>query len=87
LRKIIHQERLIELAFEGKRFWDLRRWKEAVNELNQPITGWDLDQESAEGYYRERLIFNQTFSTRDYLWPLNENALLANDKLVQNPGW
>jgi len=87
LRKIIHQERLIELAFEGKRFWDLRRWKEAVNELNQPITGWDLDQESAEGYYRERLIFNQTFSTRDYLWPLNENTLLANDKLVQNPGW
>lgn len=87
MREIIHQERLIEMAFEGKRFWDLRRWKEAVDELNQPITGWDLDQSSAEGYYRERVIFNQTFSTRDYLWPLNENVLLANYKLVQNPGW
>jgi hypothetical protein len=87
MRQIIHTERLIELAFEGKRFWDLRRWKEAISELNQPITGWDLDQATAEGYYRERVIFNQTFSTKDYLWPINENALLANDKLVQNPGW
>lgn len=87
MRDIIHQERLIELAFEGKRFWDLRRWKEAVSELNQPISGWDISQSGAEGYYRERVIFNQTFSTRDYLWPINENALLANSKLSQNPGW
>lgn len=86
-REVIHQERLIELAFEGKRFWDLRRWKQAVSELNNPITGWDIDQASAEGYYRERTIFNQTFSTKDYLWPLNENVLLANYKLKQNPGW
>lgn len=87
LREIIHRERLIELAFEGKRFWDLRRWKKSVAVLNQPITGWDINQATAEGYYRERVIFNQTFSTKDYLWPLNENVLLANDKLVQNPGW
>lgn len=87
LREIIHQERSIELAFEGKRFWDIRRWKEAVTEWNKPITGWDLFQETAEGYYRERLIFSQRFSTKDYLWPLNENTILANSVLVQNPGW
>ncbi len=87
LRQIIHRERLIEMAFEGKRFWDLRRWKEAINVQNNPITGWDLPQSSPEGYYRERIIFNQTFSMRDYLWPLNETVLLANNKLVQNPGW
>lgn len=87
LREIIHTERLIELAFEGKRFWDLRRWKEAANELNKPITGWNLEQETAEGYYRERIIFNQSFTTRDYLWPLNETAVFMNNKLVQNPGW
>lgn len=86
-REIIQRERLIELAFEGNRFWDLRRWKEATNVFNAAITGWDIDQESAEGYYRERVLFNQTFSTKDYLWPLNENVLLANYKLVQNPGW
>ncbi|GAA4304757.1 RagB/SusD family nutrient uptake outer membrane protein [Compostibacter hankyongensis] len=87
MRDIIHQERLIEMAFEGQRYWDLRRWKEATTELNKPITGWDLDQSEPAGYYRQRLIFNQTFTTRDYLWPLNENTILANSKLVQNPGW
>lgn len=87
LREIIHQERMIELAFEGKRFWDLRRWKKAIQELNKPITGWSTDQETAEGYYRERFIFNQTFTTRDYFWPLSENSIFRNNKLVQNPGW
>lgn len=87
MREIIHRERFVELAFEGQRFWDLRRWKQAVNELNKSISGWDLDQETPEGYYRARLIFNQTFKNRDYLWPLNENTILANSVLVQNPGW
>lgn len=87
LREIIQRERTIELMFEGQRFWDLRRWKTATTELNKPITGWDLFQETPEGYYRERLIYNQTFRLRDYLWPINENALLANPALVQNPGW
>ena len=87
LREIIHRERTIELIFEGQRFWDLRRWKTAVIELNKPITGWDLDQETAQGYYREKMVYNMTFRTRDYLWPLNENTMLANPSLVQNPGW
>ncbi|ETZ21694.1 RagB/SusD family nutrient uptake outer membrane protein [Pedobacter sp. V48] len=87
LREIIHRERLIEMAFEGHRFWDLRRWKEAAGELNKPITGWDLSQEDAADYYRERVIFNQTFSTRDYLWPLPESELLSNKRMNQNPGW
>ncbi len=86
-REIIQHERLIELAFEGKRFWDLRRWKRAEEFLNQPITGWDLEQETAEGYYRERLVFEQRFTMRDYLWPLDEKVLLSNTNTVQNPGW
>lgn len=87
MREIIQHERLIELALEGKRFWDLRRWKKAEEVLNQPITGWDLEQETAEGYYRERLVFDQRFTMRDYLWPLNETVLLSNTNTVQNPGW
>jgi starch-binding outer membrane protein, SusD/RagB family len=87
LREIIQQERMIELAFEGKRFWDLRRWKRAHIELNQPITGWDIDQETEEGYYRQRTIHQQTFLVRDYLWPISENNLTINSNLVQNPGW
>src|SRR3546814_15577579 len=37
MREIIHQERMIELAFEGKRFWDIRRWKTAAEILNNHI--------------------------------------------------
>ena len=87
MRDIIQQERLIELAFEGQRYWDLRRWKKAVDELNKPVTGWDLSQEDASAYYREKVIYNQTFTTKDYLWPIPESELLSNKKINQNPGW
>jgi len=88
LREIIHQERLIELAFEGKRFWDLRRWKKATEYLNQPITGWNVYGTDNESYYQEVTVYNQEFiAPRDYFWPINENELLRNTNLVQNPGW
>lgn len=87
LRDIIHRERNIELILEGQRFWDLRRWKEATDEYNAPITGWDMDQETAEAYYREKVIFSQTFSLKDYFWPIREYDLIVNKNLVQSPGW
>ncbi|RPE14418.1 RagB/SusD family nutrient uptake outer membrane protein [Chitinophaga lutea] len=87
MRKIIHQERLIELAFEGSRFYDVRRWKEATELWNQPITGWDIEQSTAEAYYRVRPIFQQTFALKDYFWPLREQSITVNRNLVQSPGW
>lgn len=87
LRKIIQQERMIELAFEGCRFYDVRRWKTAMELLNQPITGWDIEQSAAEAYYRVRPIFWQAFSLKDYFWPLREQSITINRNLVQSPGW
>ena len=88
LRQIIHQERGIELAFEGSRYWDLRRWKTATEVLNQPITGWSVYQPSTAEYYHVRTIFSQNFvAPRDYLWPIKTYDLTVNPKLVQNPGW
>jgi len=87
LREIIHRERTIEFALEGERFWDLRRWKEAPIELNKPITGWDVDQSSNQDYYRVKILFNQTFSLKDYFWPIPEADMIVNKNLVQNPGW
>jgi hypothetical protein len=87
LRQIIHRERLIEMAFEGQRFWDLRRWKEAERTWLEPIQGWNISQSDVVGYYQVTTLFNRTFRLRDYFWPIAENDLLVNKNLVQNPGW
>ncbi|MFI5453393.1 RagB/SusD family nutrient uptake outer membrane protein [Pedobacter sp. UC225_61] len=88
VRQLIRRERGIELAFEGSRFWDLRRWKTAASELNAPISGWTISQVSPVGYYQTRVIYNQTFiAPRDYLWPIQSGAFRVNTNLVQNPGW
>jgi len=87
LRSIIHQERMIELAFEGSRFWDLRRWKEAPAVYNGVIKGWDIEQRDAVNYYREKVLANQTFQLKDYFWPIWDNDILVNNKLIQNLGW
>lgn len=88
LRDIIKQERAIELAFEGSRFWDLRRWKDAAYEFNQPVRGWSTTGTTNESYYQVRTIFQQRFiAPRDYLWPIRLSNLSVNPNLVQNPGW
>lgn len=87
MRAIIRQERLIELAFESQRLWDLRRWKESATELNKQILGWDLSQTEPISYYRTTVIYNQSFGSKDYFWPIDENYMIRNRNLVQNLGW
>ena len=87
LRSIIHHERLIELALEGHRYWDLRRWKKAATVITGPVTGWDVLQSDPVLYYREKVLFSQRFTTKDYLWPIREFSVVVNKNLVQNPGW
>jgi len=88
MREIIKRERLIELAFEGKRSFDLRRWKDALKYLNEPIQGWDIQGVKPEEYYQVNTIFNaRNFTTKDYLQPLWTNTIIKNSNLVQNPGW
>ena len=87
MRDIIHRERMIELVFEGQRFWDLRRWKRAIEFMNSPIRGWNVTAESTAEYYTLQTLFQQSFIVRDYLWPIGLSTLLNNQNLVQNPGW
>ncbi|MDR2472844.1 MAG: RagB/SusD family nutrient uptake outer membrane protein [Tannerella sp.] len=87
LRAIIHQERLNELSMEGHRFWDLRRWKEAISVLNNPVHGWDRQQSEAAAYFRKTMLFDQTFGIKDYFWPIREANIDVNPNLVQNTGY
>lgn len=88
LREIIHRERQIELAFEGQRYWDLRRWKTAADELNKDITGWTITGKTTENYYKERVVFSQRFLVpRDYFWPIGNYTTRRNPLMVENAGW
>ncbi len=88
MRDIIQRERMIELAFESHRFWDLRRWKLAGKYLNQPVRAWNVRGKDEEAYYQIVTLHQQRFvAPRDYFWPIEQAELLRNTNLVQNPGW
>ena len=87
LLSIIHQERSIELAFEGQRFWDMRRWKTLEAYLNKPLQGWNIEGESAEDYYEIKDVAIPSFGWKNYLWPIKQASIDKNIHLVQNPGW
>ena len=88
LREIIHQERSIELAFEGHRFWDLRRWFKAHVLLNSTsMRGWSYEKATAETFYNQVEYGVTEFSIRDYFWPIAEDDILANPNLDQAFGW
>ena len=88
MREIIHQERLIELAFEGPTYWDLLRWKEAQKEFSKPIQGWNVLGKDDADYYQIKTIFEpKPFTIKNYLQPIRNFELSVNDNLVQNYGW
>ncbi|MDR1120520.1 MAG: RagB/SusD family nutrient uptake outer membrane protein [Dysgonamonadaceae bacterium] len=88
LRDIIRQERMIELAFEGQRFYDIRRWKLADRYWNGPIVrGWNYQGNTVETFYTLQTYVSREFKPRDYFWPIKLSDLITNSNLVQNPGW
>ncbi|MDP4277215.1 MAG: RagB/SusD family nutrient uptake outer membrane protein [Bacteroidota bacterium] len=87
MRDIIRQERMVELAFEGQRYWDLKRWMLAEEYLNKPIRGWNAYGTTESDYYLETYIYQRKFATKDYFWPIRQKSLDSNHKLVQNMGW
>jgi hypothetical protein len=87
LRAIIHQERRIELCFEGQSGWDLRRWKELQGVLSTPLRGWSIYESQPINYYRALNVEIPVFNTRDYLWPIPNTSITGNENLVQNPFW
>ena len=87
MRDILRQERGIELALEGNRYFDVRRWKIGETEYNKVIRGWNIKEDNADDYYLITPIYQMKYSSKDYLWPIKKNNILINSNLVQNPGW
>lgn len=87
LRSIIHQERRIELSFEGQAGWDLRRWKELQTVLTSPVQGWNVFDRTTNGYYQLVNLFQPIFGLRNYFYPIQDYDVLTNPNLVQTLYW
>lgn len=80
MRELIRNERRLELCFENKRFWDLRRWKA---NLNETATGMEINGTSYKKFDVEKRDF------KDYMiyGPLPYSDVLKFSNLEQNAGW
>ncbi len=83
MRKLIRNERRLELCFENKRFWDLRRWNSNLSELNETAKGMEITGNSYKTIdveprnYKEYMIYG----------PLPYSDVLKYSALDQNAGW
>lgn len=83
-RAAVRMERRLELAMEGHRLFDLRRWGVAADVLNEYIR--------VEKTRREYLTAASSYEARHRLFPLPNTQIelsrvQGEDRLVQNSGW
>ena len=91
MRDRIQKERYIELSFENKRYWDLLRWKKAVEILNGKQFNAMYITKNANGTY----TYNPkpvdgipyVFQEKMYFMPIPQREIEKNPKLKQNNGW
>ncbi|ODS84537.1 MAG: hypothetical protein ABS46_03235 [Cytophagaceae bacterium SCN 52-12] len=81
MRKVIRNERRLELCFEGFRFWDLRRWKE---NLTEPAKGININGSVMTVVDVEPRAFSNEYM---HYGPVPETEVVKYNALVQNKGW
>ncbi|MAM18176.1 MAG: RagB/SusD family nutrient uptake outer membrane protein [Bacteroidota bacterium] len=87
MRDAIRKERRVELAFESVRYFDARRWKTAEDDFSGPFHGLDINARNEEDFYNVVVFENRVFEEKHYLWPIPQDEINSNSKLIQNPGW
>ncbi len=95
VRDEIRRERRVELALEGQRYFDVKRWKLGAV-LAQDVKGMKKEwatipadvatiRTDAQGYIVA--FTGRNFSEKNYLWPVPFVQKERNPALGQNPGW
>lgn len=88
MRERIRRERRVELAFEGKYFYDIMRWRTAEQIFSQPIRGMKITTVSGALVYEKINVRSVSFDpAKNYLQPIPQYALDQNTALTQNPGY
>lgn len=80
--KRYERERMVELAFENHRFWDVRRWKKGAQYFKtiQVAT-------ITSGLQFSRSTVTRQWDDKFYFYPIPQSELKKNPNLTQNPGW
>lgn len=93
-REKIHHERKVELAFEGHRYWDVRRWRTAVTDLSKQWSGIRYILDLQTGKYQLKVVEKvdgasniPQFRTENYYFPITIQRTSNNPNLVENPGY
>jgi len=98
-REKIRRERKVELAFEGHRYWDVRRWRTAVDNLSHEFSGlrYVMDYNSYKAGERKYklIVIDQIdgsvnvplFKEENYYLPITLSRTSNNPNLVENPGY
>ena len=87
IRAKIRHERRVELSYEEHRFWDVRRWKLAPATMTNIQAQIPTYRKNGTMNYVIKTIDTRFINEKMYRMPIPQSELLANPKLVQNPGW
>jgi hypothetical protein len=86
LRELIHNERRIELCFEGFRFWDIRRWKDEAT-MTAPVRGVYITMDADSAYIYNYNDIEERIYTSDMIYgPIPYEETLKYN-IEQNIGW
>lgn len=95
----VRRERAVELAFEGFRFMDLRRWmlltqspytlktKIEFDRADPNNYNYDAPEENPIKNLREIVLFERQYTDRHYWYPLPRKDVNIYEGFDQNPGW
>ena len=85
-REKIRNERRVELAFEGHRMWDLRRWRQG--DMTRQIRGISITQQDGVTTFEPVTIQNRLWDDKMYFYPIPQAEIYnTNGMLEQNNGW
>ena len=76
------RERMVELAFENHRFWDVRRWKKGA----QYFRSVEVANIGANLQLTRSTVSRQ-WDDKYYFYPIPQTELKKNPNLTQNAGW
>lgn len=86
----IKQERKIELAGEGQRYWDLRRWKDAVSQLSGLYVHGIKVTNTGDGFSYDYITCDdmpRQFPEKFYAFPILSSERVNNPACEQITGW